>query len=269
MAFSFSSLSIATSQRISSFRAWQLVVAGEERRVVLDMEAVVQIQPIKKIFWQRVYGNIDLGLSYTTADSSLQYSLGAAATYRQPRYSESVKLTSLQTRREGAEDILRDNLSFSYTRYHNKGYFGTGSLVFSRNTELGINLRTEVGYAFGRYFLVTNRSQLSGRAGFSFSRENPSGDAPTTSAAWAVLGARYHFFLYNFPKTDIVAEISVLPSITQWPRTRVNLNLSLRREIIGDFMIGVSVYDAYDSEPPEGANAKHDLALVLSVGWTF
>ena len=249
--------------------ARQLVVAGEGERVVLSMDDVVRISPIKKNLLQRLDGNVDLGLSYTSADSNLQYSLDAAATYRQPKYSESIKLTSLQTRREGVEDILRDKLSFNYTRYHKKGYFGTGSLIFSRNTELGIDLRTELGYAFGRYFLGTNRSRLSGTAGFSISREKPSGEVPTTSAAWAVLGARYHFFLYHFPKTDIVAEFSVQPSITDWPRTRVNLNLVWRREIIKDFTIGISVYDNYDSEPPEGANAKHDLAVVLSVGWIF
>ena len=147
------------------------------------------------------------------------------------------------------DDILRDNLTFDYTRYHWKRYFGTGSLTFSRNTELGIDLRTELGYAFGRYAIVTNRHQLSGRVGFSVTHEDETGAESSTTAAWGLLGVEYHFFLYHYPETDIVADVSVQPSITDWSRTRVNLNLSLRREFIEDFTVSLSVYDNYDSEP--------------------
>ncbi len=249
--------------------ARQLVVTGEDGRIVLDMDFVVEFTPIKKTFVERLDGNIDLGLSYTSADSSLQYSLDAAAKYRQRKYSGSVSLTSIQTRRDNADDIYRDDLKFEYTRYHGKRYFGTGALDFSRNSELGIDLRAELGYAFGRYALVSNRQQLSGMVGFSITREDPTGGGPSTTSGWGMIGVIYHYFLYNFPETDILIDISVQPSITDWPRTRMNLNLSLRREVIEDFTVSLSVYDNYDSEPPEGAQAKHDLAVVLSVGWTF
>ena len=249
-------------------KARELVVIGEEESVVLDMDTVVQFEPIEKTFWQRIDGNIDLGLSYTSADSSLQYSLDASAKYRQRKYAGSVSLTSIQTRRDGADDISRDNLTFDYTRYHWKRYFGTGTLEFSRNTELGIDFRTELGYAFGRYAIVTNRQRLSARVGFSITYEDDNTVESGTTDAWGLVGASYHFFLYHYPKTDIVADISVQPSITDWSRTRVNVNLSLRREFVKDFTVSLSVYDNYDSEPPEGANAKHDLAVVLALGWS-
>ena len=168
--------------------ARELVVIGEEESVVLEMDSVVQFEPIEKTFVERLDGNIDLGLSYTSADSSLQYSLDASAKYRQRKYSGSVSLTSIQTRRDGADDILRDNLTFDYTRYHWKRYFGTGTLEFSRNTELGIDFRTELGYAFGRYAIVTNRQRLSGRVGFSITHEDDntaSSPARRTRGAWS------------------------------------------------------------------------------------
>jgi hypothetical protein len=248
--------------------ARELVVIGEEESVVLDMDTVVQFEPIEKTFWQRVDGNIDLGLSYTSADSSLQYSLDAGAKYRQRKYNASVGLTSIQTRRDGVDDILRDNLTFNYTRYHKRRYFGRGTLEFSRNTELGIDFRTELGYALGRYAIVTNRQRLSGGFGFSVTYENRTGAEPSTTSGWGFLGVRYHFFLYHYPETDIVADLSVQPSITDWSRTRASLDVSLRREFMDDFSISLSVYDNYDSEPPEGANAEHDLAVVLAFGWS-
>jgi len=246
----------------------ELVVIGEEESVVLDMDTVVQFEPIEKTFWQRVDGNIDLGLSYTSADSSLQYSLNAEGKYRQRKYTASVGLTSIQTRRDGVDDILRDTLEFRYTRYHKRRYFGTGFLEFSRNTELGIDFRTELGYAFSRYAIVTNRQRLSGGIGFSVTHEDETGAESSTTIGWGFLGVRYHFFLYHYPETDIVADLSIQPSVTDWPRNRVNFSASLRREFWDDFSVSVTVYDNYDSEPPEGANAKHDLAVVLAFGWS-
>ncbi len=247
----------------------QLVVADEDGSVVLDMDTVVEFTQIEKSFVERLDGHVDLGLSYTSADSSLQYSLDAAATYRQKKYAASVNLASIQTRRDNTEDILRDQLKFNYTRYHKKRYFGTGALTFSRNTELGIDFRTELGYAFGRYALVSNRQRLSGRVGFSLTFEDETGAESGSTEAWGLVGVEYHFFLYHYPETDIVADISVQPSITDWSRTRVNVNVSLRREFLDDFTVGITVYDNYDSQPNEAALAKHDLAVVLSVGWSF
>jgi hypothetical protein len=248
--------------------ARELVVVGEEGSVVLDMDTVVQFEPIEKTFWQRVDGNIDLGLSYTSADSSLQYSLDAGAKYRQRKYAASIDLTSIQTRREGVDDILRDNLTFRYTRYHKRRYFGTGTLEFSRNTELGIDFRTELGYAFSRYAIVTNRQRLSAGVGFSVTHEDHAGADFNETDAWGFLGVRYHLFLYHYPETDIVAELSVQPSVTDWPRNRVNFKVSARREFWKDFSVSLTVYDNYDSDPPPSANAKHDLAVVLAFGWS-
>jgi putative salt-induced outer membrane protein YdiY len=260
--FYYGSLGASTEPR-------RLAVVAAGGPVVVEMTTVVSIQPIRKTFWQRVDGSLDLGLSYTSADSSLQYSLNANATYRQPRYGAKVTLSSIQTRREGTEDIRRDSLEFDYTRDHTRRYFGTGTLAFSSNTELGIDLRTEVGYAFGRNVITTNRSQLSGRLGLSVSRDNPRGEGASTTSAWGVLGVNYHFFLYAFPKTDILVDASVQPGITEWPRTRADLNVSLRREVVKDFTANLSVQGTYDSEPPEDAPSGDDLAVVLSLGWTF
>ena len=62
------------------------MVTGEDGSVVLDMDIVVEFTPIEKGFFERLDGNIDFGLSYTSADSSLQYSLDAMAAYRQTKY---------------------------------------------------------------------------------------------------------------------------------------------------------------------------------------
>jgi hypothetical protein len=247
------------------------VVAEDGSHNDLAMDSVVEITPIEKTTWQRFDGSVDLGVNYASADNNFQYSLNAQATYTEEKYSGAVKLSSIETQRDGQEDIYRDSLEFNYTRYHRDRYFGVGFLSLSRNSELNLDLRSELGYALGRNRVITNRSLLAGAVGFTVSRENPSGDEDSSTAAWLVFKGRYHFYLYNFPETNILVELTVQPGISEWPRTRAELEASIRREIIEDFTISFSVYDSYDSEPPSSDESvtKHDYGGVLSIGWTF
>jgi hypothetical protein len=252
----------------------KLTVIGPTETVVLDMDRVVTIMPIKQTFWGRIDGSLNLGFSFTSADNILQYSIESDATYRKRMYSSSIKLSSIQTRIDAQEVdrevTFRDNLDFTYTRYHKDRYYGSGILAFTRSSELGIDLRSELGWVFGRSFVQTNRSKLSASAGLTVSRETPIGDDLSDYFLSAALGGNYQFFLYNYPKTDISVDLNVLPGITDWPRVRVNFNGSLKREIITDFTVNFSIFDSYDSKPPGGEEAaNHDFGIILSVGWTF
>ena len=254
----------------------KLTVIGPTETVVLDMDRVVTIMPIKQTFWGRIDGSLNLGFSFTSADNILQYSIESDATYRKRKYSSSIKLSSIQTR-IGAREVdwevtFRDNLDFTYTRYHKDRFYGSGILAFTRSSELGIDLRSELGWVFGRSFLQTNRSKLSASAGLTVSRETPISEEeePSDYFLSAALSGKYHFFLYNYPKTDISVDLNVLPGITDWPRVRVDFNGSLKREIITDFTVNFSIFDSYDSDPPGGEfAANHDFGIILSVGWTF
>lgn len=247
-----------------------LMVIGPTGPVVLDMQQVVTIVPIKQTFWDRVDGSLNIGASYTSAENILQYSIEGDATYRQRKYSAKTTLSSIQTHQEDRDVTFRDSLEFVYTRYRKNRYFTSGGLDFTRSSELGIDLRTELGWVYGRRFKQTNTSDLQAAAGLSVSRETPIGEEPSGYFLSAVLLAEYHFFLYNYPKTDLLIQLGVNPGISDWPRVRVSFNGSIKREIVTDFTVNFSISDDYDSEPPGGEEAaNHDFAVVLSVGWTF
>jgi hypothetical protein len=251
-------------------QARELAVIGPTRSVVLDMEDVVAIMPIKQTFWGRIDGSLNLGSSFTSADNIFQYSFESDATYRVRKFSAKVALSMIETRQEERETTYRDNLDFTYTRYRKNRYFGSGRLSFSRSSELGIDFRTEIGGMYGRSFVQSNRANVSGALGLTVSRETPTGEEPSEYSLSAVVWGRYHFFLYNFPKTDVSVDLGILPSISEWPRLRVDFNGALKREIITDFTVNFSIFDSYDSVPPGGAESKnHDFGVILSVGWTF
>ena len=247
----------------------QLVVVGPTQTVVLDMERVVEIMPIKQTFWGQVDGSINVGASLTSADSIFQYSVESDATYRVRKFSAKVALSMIETRQDERDTTFKDSLDFTYTRYRKNRYFGSGFISFNRSSELGIDFRAELGGLYGRNFVQSSRTRLSGAAGLTVSRETPTGAEPSDNILSALIRGQYHFFLYNYPKTDIFVDLGVLPSITDWPRLRVEFNAALNREIVTDFTVNFSVYDSYDSDPPGEALANHDFGVILSVGWTF
>lgn len=248
----------------------KLVVIGPTDTVVLDMDRVIEIMPIEQTFWGRIDGSLNLGASYTSADSILQYSLESDATYRVRKFSAKVALSMIETRQDERDTIFKDSLDFTYTRYRKNRYFGSGFIGFNRSSELGIDFRTEVGGMYGRSFIQSPRTRLSGAAGLTVSRETPTGAEPSDYVLSGLFRGQYHFFLYNYPKTDITVDLGILPSISEWPRLRVEFNAAAKREIVTDFTVNFSVYDSYDSEPPsESAVATHDFGVILSVGWIF
>ena len=250
--------------------AKKLTVIGPQKSLILDMARVVAIMPIKKTFWGRIDGSLNVGASFTSADSILQYSIESDATYRVRKFSAKVALSLIETRQEDRNTTFKDSFDFTYTRYRKNRYFGSGLFGIDRSSELGIDFRAEVGGVYGRSFVQSSRTRLTGAMGFVVSRETPIGEEPSGYVFSALIRGQYHFFLYNFPKTDIFVDLGLLPSITDWPRTRVEFNASLMREIVSDFTVNFSVYDSYDSDPPgEEAVANHDFGVILSIGYTF
>jgi hypothetical protein len=250
--------------------AQKLIVIGPTDAVVLDMDQVIVIMPIEQTFWGRIDGSLNLGASFTSADNILQYSLESDATYRVRKFSAKVELSAIETRQDERGTIFKDSLDVTYTRYHKKRYFGFGLVSFNRSSELGIDFRAEVGGGVGRAILQSSRTRLYAAAGLTVSRETPAGADPSDYVLSGLFRAAYHFYLYNYPKTDITVDLSVLPSISEWPRTRVEFNAALKREIITDFTVNFSVYDSYDSDPPsETALVNHDFGVILAVGWIF
>lgn len=247
-----------------------VTVIGPAESVVLEMARVVTIMPIKKTFWGRVDGSLNVGASFTSADNILQYSIESDATYRVRKFSAKLALSTIETRQDERDTTFKDSLDFTYTRYRKNRYFGSGMVGVDRSSELGIDFRAEVGGVYGRSFIQSARTRLSGAAGLVVSRERPIGEEPSGNVFSALIRGQYHFFLYNFPKTDIFVDLGLLPSISEWPRTRVEFNASLMREIISDFTVNFSIYDSYDSDPPgEAAVANHDFGVILSIGYTF
>jgi putative salt-induced outer membrane protein YdiY len=246
----------------------KLGVTLEGQTTDLDVPLIVRIRPIKSSFWHRIDGSISFGASYTRSSDIGQGSISVTVGARRPKYEYSTKFDTTVTVQPDVPDKSRTAGSVSYLRLLRNRWYVPGTVMLERNTDLGLDLRASLGGGFGRYFVQTNRSLLRAGAGLVVNEENPV-EGESTGNIEASLAASYSFFTYDYPKTNISTTFVLFPSLNVGGRYRTQLDVSISREIITNFTVGVTAYDSYDNKPPAGSSSSHDFGMTLSVGWTF
>ncbi|HXV14648.1 MAG TPA: DUF481 domain-containing protein [Candidatus Krumholzibacteria bacterium] len=231
-------------------------------------EDVVAITPLEASFWQQLDGSIAIGFSYTKSNSLAQLTSDIYVRRRTPIRLWELDISSIETSQSNDETQRRENLSFTYSRLFKGPLFGTSSAGAQTNDELGLDLRVLFSVGAGYSWVQTNHNDFMSSLGLSVNREW-SDDANGDYNLEAYVSATHSVFRYDYPKTDITAEFTVYPNLTNWGRIRGELDVSASREVIKDFTIVLSFYDSYDSDPLSATAAKNDYGLVTSLGWTF
>jgi hypothetical protein len=75
--------------------------------------------------------------------------------------------------------------------------------------------------------------------------------------------------MYDFPKVTVSADVQFYASLTEPGRVRLEASGAVKRDIISDFYMSLSVFDSYDSRNPSTGQPRNDWGPVLSIGWTF
>ncbi len=264
-------------------------VVGEDATATLELASVVRLALIQETLWGRVDGSFDFGLSFTKARSTRQLNLNADASYRTRKFEIGFDASSIVTDQEEVAETKRNSLSLYYTRFRGHRWFVAGQGQLQQNEELGLELRMLAGAAAGRYLIQSNRMQLAVSGGLAVSQEqstvqtcgeatapepcaNPLSEefgSTRQSSLEALLGLQFSKFAYDFPATDMTVTLVVFPSLTESGRVRVELDAKIKRELVKDFYLSLSVYASGDSQPPDADAAKNDYGLVTSIGWSF
>jgi len=229
---------------------------------------VVAITPLETSFWQQLDGSISLGFSYTKSNSLGQLSTDINVRRRTPIRSYELDLNSITTAQEGEDTQRREDFSLTYNRLFDGPLFVTASGGTQTNDELGLDLRVQFSSGLGANLIQSNHTDLVSTAGLSVNREWSAGDDGGYNLE-AFVSAEHSVFRYDYPKTDITADITIYPSLTSWGRVRSELDISASREIVPDFTIVLSFYDSYDSDPVDPTAVTNDYGIVMSLGWTF
>ncbi len=235
---------------------------------LINHNEVIRIAPMDERFWERLRGDVDLGISAKRANEERQFNLSGSATYRTRKYRVTTNLNSFVSRYGENPSTERHDLGFGYRRTLGNKWFWSALSKFEQNQELGLDLRFTLGGGGGRFIIQNNRSELSWTAGVAANEEWYAGaEAPETNIEGA-LALEYRFFLFADRETSISIQGAALPSLSSSNRIRYSLDAKFRYEFIKDLYFAVGLVADYDSEPPTGAEGM-DWNFTTSMGYTF
>lgn len=246
-----------------------LSIVTDEGVVTLPLLEVTDIVPVGASFWSRLDGSFDAGFNYTRSSGIATTTLGAATSFRKPSFVAQMTFSSTVT--QNSTDATGDDraaLELSYLRYRGRRRFVSSTFRLENNERLGIVLRTQLAGQVGLRVVNTNRTDFSIGGGLVVNDEQPV-DEPARQNIEGLVGMSMAFNTYDRPKTDITASFQYYPSFSDWGRQRLQLDSSIRRELLKDFYTALTVFDTFDSAPPNPGSLRNDVGVVVSIGWSY
>lgn len=243
---------------------------GGDKEEFVPMESVVWLDPLKldERIVKRWDGSVSAGFDATKANSDTSLSASFDARRRAEDFLLNFGGSVYSRSQDGVDDSLRADFNAVYRGLLEDRWYWAALGTFERNDELGIDLRTLGGTGYGRFLVQTGRALWSVTGGLAVVNEQLAGDVDAQTSVEALLNTDFEFFTYDTPKTTLTTSLTVFPSITESGRVRSQLDFALRRELVTDLFVEISVYDSYDSDPPEEAETN-DWGIVTSLGYTF
>jgi|CXWL01.1.fsa_nt_gi putative salt-induced outer membrane protein YdiY len=243
---------------------------GDPKEQLLDMQDVVWMDPLKldAARIKRWDGSVSAGFDTTKANSDTSLSASFNARRRAEKFQLNFDGSVYSRSQDGTEDSLRASFSTVYRGLLENRWYWAGLGSLERNDELGIDLRSLGGAGYGRFLVQSNRTLWSVTGGLAVVNEQLAGESKGDTNLDAFFNTDFEFFTYDTPKTTLTTSFTVYPRLTGDGGVRSNLEFSLSRELIKDLFVELSLYDSWDSDPPEDGTAN-DYGIVTSLGFTF
>ena len=132
-----------------------------------------------------------------------------------------------------------------------------------------VEMRSLVGGGYVRSLIQSNVVTFRALAATVVNREEFLDETTGRNNVEASFGADFQWFTYDTPQTDVTSTFVVFPSLSALGRTRLELDVRVRRELVSDLFFSVAFQDSFDSDPPSENAARNDLNVVTSFGWSF
>jgi hypothetical protein len=245
-----------------------LRVGTEALAVDVPLAEVAQIDRLRKTFWSRLKGSLDLGLTYTKADNKTEWNVKAQTNYRTPKRKLSLSAESI-FRRADSGDFDRDDVTVGFQRFWGGRWLSATFGSLQRNSELSLDRRLLAGGAGGLHLLRTVENDLVAFAGLAFAGEVFTDERADDESLEALVGFDYSLYALGGREFTVTASFLLFPSLSVQGRVRFETALELRKELLKDFYFNVRFFDSFDNRAQDSGTSKNDFGVTTSVGWTF
>jgi putative salt-induced outer membrane protein YdiY len=253
-----------------STEAGQLAIAGDGQITrQVGIPTIARLSQSEERWLDRVHGSFSLGFDYTKSSDITVLSGSFNTNYRGPKSSWNFNVDVNSTRDPVQGTIDRDSIRYGYRWLQPGRRFWAGVTSLERNEQTGIEARALVGGGYGKFFFQSASHEVAVLAGLGAIREWATGDADDQTSLEGILGVDWRIFDFATPKTNLTARAVIYPGLTESGRYRTDSSVSLRREIVSDFFLDLSVYHTYDSDPPDEFAETSDYGVVTSLGYSF
>lgn len=244
----------------------QLSIATDQGTRRIDVNDVVRIGPAsQREFVQGLSGGIDAGFDFLSANDEIDWTINAEIERRTKRHLTELQLNSLLRRRDSDTAQRRNHFEIGSRRFNEDRWFVLGQLHLEEDRELDLDSRVLLGAALGRTLSQSNRAIFSAYGGVDADREDFRGY--DTDTVWELHGAvEWEWFE---PRSDNGLDFrTIVFYAPDKSRTRIEAQITLRRDISDNFYWALRAYQSYNSDPPQDLE-KSDAGMGLSIGREF
>lgn len=248
----------------------EMKVITETGEVIISIDDIVELYPIKGNFWMRTSGNLSLGFNYSKGSDIAAFDIAGNLSYRKEKSYFDVSWNTNNTYKADSLNSVKADVNLLWQRMIVEKWSYMAIISGSQNTELGIRWRMDVSSLGIKDFIYNDWNRVYGGLGLNASHETPFGGAEIRQDLAGLFRLGWKVYKYTDPKLWIDADISYLPYITESGRSRVVANLNPQVSVFNNnFKIGLKLYYAYDSKPPETAISDSDYGINLQLTYSL
>lgn len=248
-------------------REVNLVLVNEN--VLVKIEDIVEVFPIKKSFKTRLSGNFNLGASYSKGSNVATLVFSGNLDYRKRNSEFSLTWDTNDTYQADTLSASKSDVGLAWQRTLNKGWYADVGIGVSQNLQLGTDMRWSLNLAGLKDLAYNEWNRLYVAAGVNLSREIPFGDGQTQDDVAGLFQLKWKVYKLWTPKVWVDSDIMYLPYLTD-DRFRFTFNLNPKVSIFSDdFKIGLNLYYTYDSKPQTEDASNDDYGLNLQFTYTY
>jgi hypothetical protein len=245
----------------------QMVLRVAQFSDTLSMALVVRIIPIEATFWQRLSGYIDLKFNFQQANLVRDLTIGGQVKYRTRKTFNVLNFETYFQKQESAGESSRNSLGYEINRFVARKWTALVSILLEQEEQFDLDRRVILGGGGSLIVTQTNHGSLRTTAELQWTNEQFKDVEEASNNLEANIGAQGEYYLFDSPKTDISASLSILPNLTDWGRVRIEADARLSYELLSDFTVALTARERFDSRPT--SDNRNNFSTTLSVGWTF
>ena len=249
-------------------REVNLILVNEN--ILVKIEDIVEVYPIKNSFSRRISGNFNLGANYSKGSNVATLVFSGNLNYRKRNSDFNLTWDTNDTYQSDTLSSSKSDIALSWQRTLNKGWYADVTIGASQNLQLGTDLRWSLNLAGIKDLAYNEWNRLYAAAGVNLSREIPVGDGAIRDDLAGLFQVKWKVYKLWSPKVWVDSDIMFLPYLTGDDRYRVIFNLNPKVSLFSDnFKVGFNFYYTYDSQPQNADASNDDYGLNLQFTYSL